>query len=151
MDTDDYDDDDFGEYDIFNDPEEMDEDLDDDEDRIYKMQDGKDADKKDESKDNNSDSESDDEVEEDADAETSLTSRHVYITKFEVCRIIEALAKLVSDKNFTVPDEIPLEILDVIDIAYYWLMKTNLPIPFLIVRGKTEVDVRTLKIDYTQY
>lgn len=61
--------------------------------------------------------------------------KHKYLTKYEYCRITEALCHMISDKNFNLPKEIPENLIDPVDIAIYWLNnRKTIPYPLDIER-----------------
>ena len=73
------------------------------------------------------------------------------ITKFEFCRVLESMCLMIGDPNFIIPPEIPSTVIDILEIAEYWIFNTKLEIPVDIIRPhfnkKSEIiNVRKLKI-----
>ena len=82
--------------------------------------------------------------------ETTLPSKYLFITKYEYCRLIEALCKLIAIPTFNIHPDIPKDIMDIKEIAIYWINNKNIPFPIMLVRKhfnkKAEIiNIRKLK------
>ena len=114
----------------------------------------KDATKQDDDEAGDGEEEDDDDEQENLDKEyldKEYKTKYDFITKYEYCRLIEALCKIICVKTFNVHPDIPKDLYKIEDIATYWLLNENIPFPIDLVRKlngrKSEIiNVRKLKI-----
>ena len=83
--------------------------------------------------------------------EKEYKTKYDFITKYEMCRLIEGLSKIICNSNFNVHPDIPKDLVKIEDIAIYWLLNEKIPFPIDLVRKvngrKSEViNIRRLKI-----